>query len=158
MACCAETSAGLIANDRRANALQIYLSKPLMRMEYIGGKLGILVGGGVLKAGAAPQITAHLAGYILEAGRALVVAINKWDGQSTYQRDQTKLAAEKALGELTAKGMQFNEIAPAEYARMQDGDDYLAGTAKPARALLSAATAAVDRPTTLAVVSARMIP
>jgi ABC-type transport system involved in multi-copper enzyme maturation permease subunit len=35
--------AGLIANDRRANALQIYLSKPLMRMEYIGGKLTILV-------------------------------------------------------------------------------------------------------------------
>src|SRR5690242_12656091 len=30
--------AGLIANDRRANALQIYLSKPLMRTEYIAGK------------------------------------------------------------------------------------------------------------------------
>jgi TRAP-type C4-dicarboxylate transport system substrate-binding protein len=37
-----------------------------------------------------------------------------------YQRDQTKLAADKALDELKAKGMQFNEIAPAEYARMQD--------------------------------------
>ena len=34
--------AGLIANDRRANALQIYLSKPLMRSEYIVGKLAIL--------------------------------------------------------------------------------------------------------------------
>jgi len=34
--------AGLIANDRRANALQIYLSKPLMRSEYIAGKLAIL--------------------------------------------------------------------------------------------------------------------
>jgi ABC-type transport system involved in multi-copper enzyme maturation permease subunit len=34
--------AGLIANDRRANALQIYLSKPLMRAEYIAGKLAIL--------------------------------------------------------------------------------------------------------------------
>jgi ABC-2 type transport system permease protein len=31
--------AGLIANDRRANALQIYLSKPLTRVEYITGKL-----------------------------------------------------------------------------------------------------------------------
>lgn len=30
--------AGLIANDRRANALQIYLSKPLTRAEYIAGK------------------------------------------------------------------------------------------------------------------------
>jgi ABC-type transport system involved in multi-copper enzyme maturation permease subunit len=34
--------AGLIANDRRANALQIYLSKPLMRAEYIAGKAGVL--------------------------------------------------------------------------------------------------------------------
>ena len=34
--------AGLIANDRRANALQIYLSKPLMRTEYIAGKLAVL--------------------------------------------------------------------------------------------------------------------
>ena len=35
--------AGLIANDRRANALQIYLSKPLTRAEYIFGKLSILM-------------------------------------------------------------------------------------------------------------------
>jgi ABC-2 type transport system permease protein len=35
--------AGLIANDRRANALQIYLSKPLTRLEYIGGKAAVLV-------------------------------------------------------------------------------------------------------------------
>jgi len=34
---------GLIASDRRARALQVYLSKPLTRMEYIAGKLGILV-------------------------------------------------------------------------------------------------------------------
>jgi ABC-2 type transport system permease protein len=35
--------AGLIANDKRANALQIYLSKPLARSEYIMGKLAILL-------------------------------------------------------------------------------------------------------------------
>jgi ABC-2 type transport system permease protein len=35
--------AGLIANDRRANALQIYLSKPLTRVEYITGKLATLL-------------------------------------------------------------------------------------------------------------------
>ncbi len=34
--------AGLIANDRRANALQVYLSKPLTRAEYVAGKLAIL--------------------------------------------------------------------------------------------------------------------
>jgi ABC-2 type transport system permease protein len=34
--------AGLIANDRRANALQLYLSKPLTRFEYVAGKMAIL--------------------------------------------------------------------------------------------------------------------
>ena len=34
--------ASLISLDRRANALQIYLAKPLMRIEYIAGKAAIL--------------------------------------------------------------------------------------------------------------------
>ena len=34
---------GLIANDRRSNALQIYLSKPLTRAEYVVGKFTILL-------------------------------------------------------------------------------------------------------------------
>lgn len=33
---------GLIAQDRRANALQIYLSKPLTRIDYVAGKMTIL--------------------------------------------------------------------------------------------------------------------
>ena len=36
-----------------------------------------------------------------------------------YQREQTRIQTEKALAELKVKGMTFNEIAPAEYARMQ---------------------------------------
>ncbi len=39
----AYAGSGLIANDRRANALQIYLSKPLTRLEYITGKLVTLL-------------------------------------------------------------------------------------------------------------------
>jgi ABC-2 type transport system permease protein len=35
--------AGLVSNDRRANALQIYLSKPLTRIDYITGKLVTLL-------------------------------------------------------------------------------------------------------------------
>jgi ABC-2 type transport system permease protein len=35
--------AASIAEDRRANALQIYLSKPLTRLEYIFGKLSVLM-------------------------------------------------------------------------------------------------------------------
>jgi ABC-2 type transport system permease protein len=34
---------GLIAQDRKANALQIYLSKPLSRVEYVFGKLAVLL-------------------------------------------------------------------------------------------------------------------
>jgi GTP-binding protein len=33
---------------------------------------------------------AHIAGFILEAGRALVLAINKWDGLDNYQRGTIK--------------------------------------------------------------------
>jgi ABC-2 type transport system permease protein len=36
------TGAGLIANDLRANALQIYLAKPMSRAEYIAGKFAVL--------------------------------------------------------------------------------------------------------------------
>lgn len=31
---------------------------------------------------------AHIAGFVLETGRALVVAINKWDGLDDYQREE----------------------------------------------------------------------
>jgi ABC-2 type transport system permease protein len=34
---------GLIADDRRANALQVYLSKPLTRVEYVAGKLAAMM-------------------------------------------------------------------------------------------------------------------
>ena len=36
------TGAGLVANDMRANALQIYLAKPLDRLEYIAGKFAVV--------------------------------------------------------------------------------------------------------------------
>jgi len=43
-----------------------------------------------------------------------------------YQREQTRIQTEKALAELKAKGMTFNEIAPAEYARMQQATKVVA--------------------------------
>jgi tripartite ATP-independent transporter DctP family solute receptor len=36
-----------------------------------------------------------------------------------YQRQASRAAAQKAVAELQAKGMQFNEVAPAEQARMR---------------------------------------
>jgi len=40
----------------------------------------------------------HLLGYILEAGRALVMVFNKWDGLDEYQREKIKKDIDKQLG------------------------------------------------------------
>ena len=41
---------------------------------------------------------AHIAGYILESGRAVVLAINKWDAVDSYQREQLARSVETRLG------------------------------------------------------------
>ncbi|UUX97026.1 ribosome biogenesis GTPase Der [Aquabacterium sp. J223] len=40
---------------------------------------------------------AHIAGYILEAGRAVVVAVNKWDAVDDYQRQLLQRSIEQRL-------------------------------------------------------------
>jgi GTPase len=40
---------------------------------------------------------AHIAGFILESGRALVVAVNKWDGLDNHQRDVIKTSIARKL-------------------------------------------------------------
>ena len=40
---------------------------------------------------------AHIAGYILESGRAVVMAINKWDAVDEYQRELVKRSIETRL-------------------------------------------------------------
>jgi GTP-binding protein len=40
---------------------------------------------------------ATVLGHVLESGRALVIAVNKWDGQSQYQRDQTRALLDRKL-------------------------------------------------------------
>ncbi len=40
---------------------------------------------------------ATLIGYVLDEGRALVIAANKWDGLSTYERDQCKSSLSRKL-------------------------------------------------------------
>lgn len=40
---------------------------------------------------------AHIAGFILESGRALVVGINKWDGLTSDRRDEIKTDLERKL-------------------------------------------------------------
>ena len=50
---------------------------------------------------------AHIAGYILEAGRALVVAVNKWDGLRAEERAWTKRSL--------ARTLNFMEFARVHY-------------------------------------------
>jgi GTP-binding protein len=41
---------------------------------------------------------AHIAGFVLETGRAVVVAVNKWDAVDTYQREQVRRSIAQRLG------------------------------------------------------------
>ncbi len=50
---------------------------------------------------------AHLAGFVLERGRALVVAVNKWDGLDAYAREQAKRQVERRLGFLGFARVHF---------------------------------------------------
>ena len=40
---------------------------------------------------------ATVLGHILDSGRAFVIVVNKWDGQSTYQREQTMAMLDRKL-------------------------------------------------------------
>jgi GTP-binding protein len=64
----------------------------------------------VLVVDARDQITeqdAHLADFILQAGRALVLAVNKWDGLDDYQRDTAKRDIERKLHFLSFAKQHF---------------------------------------------------
>jgi GTP-binding protein len=50
---------------------------------------------------------AHIAGFILESGRALVVAVNKWDGLQSDQRDEIKIDLDRKLDFLSFAKTHF---------------------------------------------------
>ena len=50
---------------------------------------------------------AHIAGFILESGRALVVAVNKWDGLPVDKRDQIKFDLDRKLDFLSFAKTHF---------------------------------------------------
>jgi len=56
---------------------------------------------------------AHIAGFILERGRALVVAVNKWDDLDDYARDMTKRAI--------ALRLKFLSFARFHYISAREG-------------------------------------
>ncbi|TXF11070.1 ribosome biogenesis GTPase Der [Pelomicrobium methylotrophicum] len=76
---------------------------------------------------------AHIAGFVLEAGRALVVAVNKWDGLQAEQREQVKREIERKLDFLNFA--RFHYISAKEGrgvgALMRSVDEaYASATAK----------------------------
>lgn len=50
---------------------------------------------------------AHIAGYILESGRAVVLAINKWDAVDDYQRELVRRQVEQRLAFLKFADLHF---------------------------------------------------
>jgi len=50
---------------------------------------------------------AHIAGFILEAGRALVVGVNKWDGLTNDERDHIKREMDRKLSFLSFAKFHF---------------------------------------------------
>ena len=50
---------------------------------------------------------AHIAGFILESGRAVVLAINKWDAIDSYQREQVQRSIETRLAFLKFADMHL---------------------------------------------------
>jgi GTP-binding protein len=64
----------------------------------------------VLVVDARDQITeqdAHVADFVLQAGRALVLAVNKWDGLDEHHRDQVKRDIERKLHFLSFAKLHF---------------------------------------------------
>jgi GTP-binding protein len=64
----------------------------------------------VLVVDARDQITeqdAHIADFVLQAGRALVLAVNKWDGLDDYKRDTAKRDIERKLHFLSFAKQHF---------------------------------------------------
>ena len=50
---------------------------------------------------------AHIAGFVLESGRALVVGVNKWDGLQSDRRDEIKMDLERKLSFLSFAKFHF---------------------------------------------------
>jgi GTP-binding protein len=76
---------------------------------------------------------AHIAGFVVEQGRALVVGVNKWDGLDAHVRDRTKADLQRKLKFLDFA--KFHFISAAEKtgigALMRSVDDaYAAAMAK----------------------------
>lgn len=91
---------------------------------------------------------AHIAGFVLESGRALVVGVNKWDGLTSDRRDEIKLDIDRKLSFLSfAKFHYISALKATGVAMLMKSVDaaYAAAMAKlPTPQLTRALQEAVD--------------
>lgn len=80
---------------------------------------------------------AHIAGFILESGRALVVAVNKWDGLDSYVRERIK--------QDVARKLQFLSFANLHFISAREGQG-IGGMMKSVGEAYGAATAKLSTP------------
>ena len=94
---------------------------------------------------------AHIAGFIVESGRALVIAINKWDGLDDYARERIKRDAERKLQFLSfARSHHISALKSQGIATLMKSVDVAAVAAftkMPTPKLTRALLEAVDRQT-----------
>lgn len=73
---------------------------------------------------------AHIAGFILESGRALVIGVNKWDGLTSDRRDEIKMDLERKLNFLSfAKTHFISALKSSGIAPMMKSVDAAYGAA-----------------------------
>lgn len=91
---------------------------------------------------------AHIAGFVLESGRALVVGVNKWDGLTSDRRDEIKMDIDRKLSFLSfAKFHYISALKSTGVAMLMKSVDaaYAAAMAKlPTPQLTRALQEAVD--------------
>lgn len=76
---------------------------------------------------------AHIAGFILESGRALVIAVNKWDGLDGYARERIKHDVQRKLQFLSFANLHFISALHAQGINglmKSVGDAYAAANVK----------------------------
>ena len=94
---------------------------------------------------------AHIAGFVVESGRAVVVAINKWDGLDDYERERIKRDAARKLQFLSFARTHFISALKGQglgaVMRSVDGAAAAAFTKLPTPKLTRALVEAVDKQT-----------
>ena len=68
---------------------------------------------------------ASVLGAVLDSGRALVIAVNKWDGLDSYQRDQTQALLERKLAFVPCSALMRTDCAHGTNASLRSSSAWV---------------------------------